>query len=320
MVNYFLKSIIMAAGITLSFASAFANTEDLAGSLANTPLTLTPKEINKLEHYFKGGQSTFENDTLPEHVVWHQTPIEIILPIYKERQINFGTPIQFGYDKSILTDEMLKIQNNDGVLYLTAKKVFTTQRVEVKLVTSGKMVLLNLSAQKNASNTPLDIVIQQKELNDIEKPMTENLNQPHDNDTDNLKLTPVTLMRFAIQALYAPKRLLVQPSHIFRVPMRTHKTFNLFLDNSVLAMPLASWRGDNFFVTAVLLRNNLSQALALDPRTLCGKWQASSFFPHRQLMARGQQSDSTTVFLVSNQAFAESLKQCEIAGEFVHGK
>lgn len=120
-------------------------------------------------------------------------------------------------------------------------------------------------------------------------------------------ITPITLTRFAAQQLYAPERLLTPSQDIYRVPMHTKKTVDLVMDGSITAMPLASWRGGNFFVTAILLRNNLPQVLSLKPEDLCGQWQTATFFPINQLTARGTVNDSTTVFLVSRRSFVESL-------------
>ena len=77
-----------------------------------------------------------------------------------------------------------------------------------------------------------------------------------------------------------------------------------------MALPLASWRGSDLFVTAVLLRNLLSQTISLDPHSLCGTWKAASFFPVAELAPRGNIKDTTTVFLVSKRPFADSLKEC----------
>jgi integrating conjugative element protein (TIGR03749 family) len=237
----------------------------------------------------------------------------VVLPVGKERMIGFPTAVSFGYDKSVLGDNLLSVQNNNGTLYLTARTAFTTQRVEVKCQDSGQIILLNLSAQANASNTPIDVVIAQTTT-------AAALSAPSATNTaDNQTTTPsftddtpsyVELTRFAVQQLYAPKRLLIQPPNIYRTPMHTQKTIPLFLDGSVAAMPLASWRGGNLTVTAVLLRNQLKQPNTLDARNLCGSWQSASFFPQTVLAPAGQRQDSTTVFLVADRVFSDVMQTC----------
>lgn len=280
---------------------AFA--EEKIPQLTTQELPLTQKQITKLKGLFKpssGGE--FQMETPHEHVIWNQTPIDVTLPINTERMVVFPTSIQFGYDKNSLGDDILKVQNNNGVLYFAAKKEFPVQRVQVKLNDSGKIILLNLSAKKDANNTPLDVVVSETNK-DVASNVTSDIGAsiPHDSQPSY-----VTLTRFAVQQLYAPKRLLVQPPNIFRTPMRTQKTVPLLLDGSVMAMPLASWRGGDLFVTAVLLRNLLQQPLKLDPRNLNGHWITTTFFPQTELAPRGDAKDSTTVFLVSNRPFAQS--------------
>lgn len=280
---------------------------------ATESLPLTQEQISKLQHLFPSSKDQVLNfQTIEhEHVIWQQKPIDIILPVGKERMIGFPGTVDFGYDKTVLSDDKLSVQNNNGTLYLVAKTEFSAQRVQVRCRDSGQIILLNLSAQKNMSNIPLDIVISDE--NKADDNVTNSSDAESIDNTSEIKhinITAVTLTRFAAQQLYAPKRLLVQPSSIYRVPMHTAKTVPLVLDGSVIAMPLASWRGGDLFVTAILLRNQLKQELTLDPRNLCGNWKTASFFPSSVLTTAGTESDSTTVFLVSNRPFAESMQIC----------
>jgi integrating conjugative element protein (TIGR03749 family) len=125
--------------------------------------------------------------------------------------------------------------------------------------------------------------------------------------TESPKISLIALTRFAVQQLYAPKRLLVTPPSIYRVPMHAYKSVDLVRDGSLMAMPLASWQGGDHVITAVLLRNQLPNPLTVRPQQLCGHWQTATIFPQATLGPRGEVTDSTTVFLVSHRSFAESL-------------
>jgi integrating conjugative element protein (TIGR03749 family) len=303
---------VMGLGLVFSLAEpVWAGTTDQA-------LPLTSKQITKLQHLFSPSTGTvpnFQSGPPHEHFVWQQTPIDVTLPVGKERMVSFPASVQFGYDKNALPDSALRIQNNNGVLYLFAKAEFATQRVQVRLSDSGQIILLNLSAQKGASNTPLDVIMAQPPAIITAPTATStasenNVISPLASSFPDDTLSYITLTRFAVQQLYAPKRLLVQPPNIFRTPMHTQKTAPLFRDGSVLAMPLTSWRGGNLTVTAVLLRNQLHQSFTLDPRNICGDWRATSFFPQTVLAPAGNKQDSTTVFLISNKSFADALHVC----------
>ncbi len=282
------------------------------------PLPLSSTEIKKLKRLFpikannNDAMPEFSNEVPHEHFVWKEAPLVIILPINKERMINFPEAIAFGYNKNNLPDSLLRVQNNAGTLYLLAKAPFATQRVAVRLAQTGKIVLLDISAQKAADTTPIDVIL--PEIHPAadalsQAKITEN-DQNHSEYIDKASINEITLMRFAVQQLYAPKRLLTQPNGIYRTPMHAPKIVPLLRDGSAMAMPLASWRSGDRTITAILLRNTLKQVLTLDPRVLCGAWQAATFYPRHVLAPAGTPGDSTTVFLIANQSFSNVLKSC----------
>jgi len=119
---------------------------------------------------------------------------------------------------------------------------------------------------------------------------------------------PVSLTRFAIQSLYSPERLISTPPGVYRTPMQTDKGVPLFYGASVEARPLASWRSEQLFVTAVSIRNLLNKPIHLKYQQLIGQWQTAAFYPSANLPARSSHN-STTVILVSDHPFQESLNQ-----------
>jgi integrating conjugative element protein (TIGR03749 family) len=72
----------------------------------------------------------------------------------------------------------------------------------------------------------------------------------------------------------------------------------LLLNLPVSAEVLASWRLEDFWVTAVKLTNTDSRSLVLDPRDLQGNLFAATF-QHRSLGAAGDSTDTTVVYLVT---------------------
>lgn len=240
-----------------------------------------------------------------QQITWKLIPIEIALPVGKERMITFPAPIELGYDKLVLPEDTIRVQNNNGALYLLAKKIFPTQRVAIRMAESGKIILLDLTPKEGSDVTPIDIVAEGASIHP----------QQSTAKTDDAALDGtinyMTLTRFAVQQLYASKRLLTSPGYIYRTPMHTKKTVLLLRDGSAIAMPLASWRSENTTVTAILLRNVLKQALTLDPRSLCGKWQAATFYPRDVISPAGTPTDSSTVFLITQQPFSHALLECK---------
>jgi integrating conjugative element protein (TIGR03749 family) len=202
----------------------------------------------------------------------------------------------------------LRVQNNNGTLYFLAKKPFALQRVVAKL-RQGTMILLDITAEPNADITPLEIVLSK---NDQKESLSASVTAVSDQmeNTPIQRVNYVELNRYAVQRLFAPKRLLKESHHIYRVPMRTKKTVPLMLDGSIVAMPLVSWRSGDITITAVMIRNHLQQPLILDPRRLCGDWLSATFYPRNQLTPEGTATDSTTVFLMAKQPFHQALQLC----------
>jgi integrating conjugative element protein (TIGR03749 family) len=233
----------------------------------------------------------------PQHIVWDKTPINVILSVGVERMVSFPTSVKFGYDTSEIPAGALRVQNAGGTLYLLAKQSFNATRVQVML-NDGKIILLNLSAQKNADTVPLDIVLQM--------PSDISVNNPD----VSTSFDAVTLTRFAFQQLYAPERLLNNPQGIARVAMHIPEVVGIIEPSNIIAMPLISWRGGDNYVTAILLRNETQSSITINEKALCGDFVSSSFYPAKTLASQGSLGDSTTLVVVTEEPIATSLNRC----------
>lgn len=268
------------------------------------PLTLSPTEMAKLSHFFPSDES--------QPVIWDKKPIAIVLPIGKEKLVTFSETVEFGVNHTELPTATLKVQNNNHTLYFTAHIAFPSQRVYVKLVESGKIILLDIAAKPEASTTPITVETLNPVPNATVTSAEKNTVTAHDKTikSPSKTVSRVALVRYATQQLYAPQRLLRQDPRIFRVAMQAYPVEPLLLDGSALAQPLASWRTSHYFVTAVLVRNQLAHSQTLDPRNLCGSWVAASLFPRNRIAEKGNTRDSTTAFLISHEPFGEALRAC----------
>ena len=79
----------------------------------------------------------------------------------------------------------------------------------------------------------------------------------------------------------------------------------LYHGGAVEGVPLVAWRANGLYVTAVKLTNRTEQALTLDPRNLRGTWLTATFQHHR-LFPKGDEADSTAVYLISARQFGIS--------------
>jgi integrating conjugative element protein (TIGR03749 family) len=241
-----------------------------------------------------------------QHVVWDKTPIHITLPLNQERQIQFPLAITI-VDSDL--DEHLDVVKNQDVLYLNALKEFTNKRLVVQLMPYGEVIVLTVSAKKEATDvTPIEVVVAARE--DEQEVASQGTEESAPDTAKASEFNPVLLTRYAIQSLYSPERLLITPPGIIRTAMRTHKHIALVNKASVLARPLISWQGGDLYVTAVELKNELKKEVEIKPTDLVGNWQTASFFPTNLLQPRGQK-DTTTVFVVSDRPFGEALSQIQ---------
>ena len=257
-----------------------------------------------------------------EHVVWERMPIEFIIPVGQERLLTFPGQVSFHNTDQSLTTDKISVLNNNGTLYIKAKKAFAPIRVPIVLKKTGAVILIDISAKSDTDDTPVAVVLRQNS-SDLEAATASDNETPKKQEKQKNSTAPInyiTLMRYAIQHLYGPERLMAEDMQINRTPMYTSKSVNLFYNSDVMAMPLISWRGGDLYVTAVLLKNlkekketketkkeKKEKKVILDPRKLIGDWLAASFYPTDFLTAKDTLHDRTTIFLISNSSFNEAL-------------
>lgn len=233
------------------------------------------------------------------HVVWRGVPIAISLPIGSERMVKFDEPVRLENHNPLLTTDKLQVQNNAGFLYFTAKAQFSPIRLAVVLTKSKQVVLLDIAGVNTGSAVPVEVVLPASPA------------RASGNPAAAKAVTEIGLLRYAVQTLYAPKRLMPTDTRIHRTPMMTTRSIRLFRTETVLALPLASWRGGRHYVTAVLVKNLTETPVILSPQWLTGHFSAVSFYPARTLAPAKTEGDRTTVFLLSDAPFHRALHQIQ---------
>ena len=244
------------------------------------------------------------NQVAYQHVLWDGIPISFSVPVGQERILKFPQPVTLHNTNASLTTDKVAILNNNGFLYVTAKKAFSSIRVPVVISGTGEVVLIDLSAKQSTNDTPVAVM-----LSDAERRTSSSPNNTTATVSQAQSITFVTMMRYAITHLYAPKRLVSDNPAIARAPMFTSRSVHLFEDGNVTAMPLVSWQGGDLYVTAILLKNRWSSRIVLDPRHIQGHWLAASFYPSNYVMPEGQLHDQTTLYLVSDRPFNDALNE-----------
>ena len=243
----------------------------------------------------------------PERVIWDARPIPVHVQRNHERIVHFPDEIRYWLPDSLQSKVSVIAAN--GVLYIRALETFPETRMRVQGLNDQQIFLLDVVANDAASvNQELIVMTQDSVLNRTDNRSPES--QPQD--------WRVRLTRFAAQALYAPERLLVGDNAIRRVPLDITHPIPLVRTGVIEATPIASWHGGGLTVTAVKLRNLQSHTLSLTfesskdnkaidlSRMIRGDWLTMTL-QHASLGQINQSEDTTTLYLVSQYPFIESL-------------
>ena len=250
-----------------------------------------------------------------ERIFWNKTPVSVALKTGRERLIHFPDRIRVKPPEDRTSDE-LKVSVVDNVVYLKALKNFKTGRMRVQAFNhtagsfdGGVIYLLDLSAHHRGGTEPIQIIDKAHST-----PTRTASAQASDAVTQGIpqaqsaaeKIDMVELVRYVAQQLYAPERLMQSHPAIYRTPLRIKSLKSLYRGGELHSTSLASWKGGGLYVTAVKLQNQTTRPLTLDPRLFRGQWRSRTL-QHTGLSRYHSETDTTTVYLVSDRPFHESL-------------
>lgn len=238
-----------------------------------------------------------------ETLEWKRLPLPIALNVGQERVIFVDRDVRIGVPAELT--EQLHIQSVDGAVYLKASAPFQATRLQLEDPKGGRLILIDVSARETANGAPplepLRIVVAEDHSAS---------SRGSDAASETAILTPksVLLTRYAAQSLYAPLRTIEPVPGIARVALNHRLMLDTLLAGMpLIARPLAAWRLDNEWVTAVLLTNSSSEERVLDPRILQGDFVAATF-QHHMLGPAHRATDTTVLYLVTRgHGLAESL-------------
>jgi len=228
---------------------------------------------------------------------WQRLPLSVPLLVSQERIVFIDKNVRVGVPASVAG--RLRVQSAGGAVYLRASEPIEPTRLQLQDADTGALILLDISARAAKAGEP--------ELEPVR--IVESEATP-DNMVPSSRQTPiaVVLTRFAAQNLYAPLRTVESVPGIMRVNLRRDMKLDTLLPTlPVQATPLAAWRLENQWVTAVRLTNTSDSEIALDPRLLQGDFLTATF-QHATLGAHGTPEDTTVVYLVTlGSGLAQSL-------------
>ncbi|MFC6298122.1 TIGR03749 family integrating conjugative element protein [Pseudomonas sp. CCM 7893] len=260
---------------------------------------------------------------------WDRIPLALPLIVGQERIVFVDQNVRVGLPRNLV--DKLRVQSTGGALYLLAKEQIEPTRLQLQNMSTGEIMLVDIIATAGKPNQtapePVKIIAEESPSSRYGQA------NAHSKRTNTRPATPigvsseqyaeeekeppaprretplpVVLTRYAAQMLYAPLRTLEPVDGVAQVNLKRGLDLTTLLPTlPVAASALGSWRLDEYWVTAVKLRNTSVQHLPLDPRDLMGDFVTATF-QHPYLGAKGDASDTTTVYLVTRgHGLAESL-------------
>ncbi|MDZ4020630.1 TIGR03749 family integrating conjugative element protein [Pseudomonas sichuanensis] len=246
-----------------------------------------------------------------ELLQWDRIPMAIPLIVGQERIVFVDQNVRVGMPSQLTG--LLRVQSTGGAVYLLASQEIPPTRLQLQNVATGEIMLVDIAAtpaaEGQAKLEPAKIVpgmppathygdsapARSSARRSSAPEQEEDVAPAPRQETP----VPVALTRYAAQMLYAPLRTVEPVAGITQVRVDRRLDLSTLLPViPVEASVLGAWRLDNSYVTAVKLRNLSAQQVTMNPAELMGNFTTATF-QHPYLGARGNASDTTTLYLVT---------------------
>lgn len=254
-----------------------------------------------------------------EYIEYSNKPITIQLHEGEERTIQFGDHVAVGVTPKQEAQGLFRAQSAQGALHILPRKTFERERIQVKRLGDGKIVLIDLvSIEANKKvQTPLeDIRIyvgnEAKELpKDIEAANEEASGETNATLKEVEPITPITLTRHLAQKLYAPERLHKIMPGISEVSLNEvlHKDVRAFKGINrakTTVRPILAYRSGNLYATALLVSNTGNMPVQLNYLDINLPFTHATY-QHHKLTPNGQAGDRTVLYVINERPLSETL-------------
>ncbi len=242
------------------------------------------------------------DDGVAQHVVWNKVPITVSLRVGQERRITLPSRMRIAVPPDL--SRKLALLLVDDTAYVTATASFEKIRLIAEDPVRGMVLLMDVSASKTGGDvSPVTIHLPNADANRREEATARNATS-----TSEESAAPdyVALTRFAAKQIYAPRRLATDLPGVATVGYPSVSIKGLYRLGNLDARAIGAWRSESLYVTAVKLTNLGVTPLELDPRDVRGAWVTISF-QHGRLLAKGDEADTTVMYVVSEAPFESSL-------------
>lgn len=232
-------------------------------------------------------------------------PVTIQLTQGEERTIQFGDHVQVGVTKGQQIKKLFRLQSAQGAVFIKPYKVFDKQRITVKRITDGRVILLDLVSEKGKKGDKEreKVKILLKDENVVVDPQVQQPVHQH------MVITPVDLTRYASQRLYGPSRLHNDVMGISSVSMGVKSSIRLFKGENkyrTYSMPVVAYQGGGHYLSGIHVKNVSNSPVKLDYLDLNLPFTHATF-QHHTLAPNGTPGDSTVLYLIAVKPLKETL-------------
>jgi integrating conjugative element protein (TIGR03749 family) len=242
-----------------------------------------------------------------ERVKWEQgQEIGVELKVNVERKIIFPEKVRFAVKARYANQ--FKHSLIDNMMYITPVVEFT-EKLTVQGLDSGRFYVLQASVSEGAVKASDDLVIHISDTNNVPEQGARNGNRLPFKAPE---LTPMDLVQYAAQSLYAPSSELIEPTPgVRRVVVKQRALANLYRGGALQSEVLASWTGGGLYVTALKLVNISTQPVTFEPCRIRGDFYSAT--PQfKYAMPAGHKKDFTVVYLLSEKPFDVAVQSREL--------
>jgi len=252
---------------------------------------------------------------LAEEIIHYKNrPVTIQLVEGEERSIEFGSHVQVGLTRGQQEGALFRVQSAQGFLHIKPNETFPEQRIQVRRVSDGRVILLDLISEKRtpdaiAALEPVKILLEKDNVVEGQTYEEAVSGEAGEGIADAPVITPVELVRYASQRLYGPPRLHRDIPGITDTPLGVNAFIKLFQGENkykTSVKPIVAYRGGPYYLCALYIKNISNAAIKLDYLDINLPFSTATF-QHHTLQRNGIPGDSTVLYLVSEEPLKSTL-------------
>jgi len=246
-----------------------------------------------------------------EIVHYDNTPISINLQTGVERTIQLGDHVQVGVSPQQEMQRLFRVQSAQGAVHILPNKDFDAQRIQLRRMTDGQIILVDLVASAPAEGIePLEDVRIYVQGED-ELPKSESDIAQVNTPAKSSPVTAITLTRYAAQRMYAPARLhrddpRISTANLSELHGKAVRAFKGIAGVHTEITPVIAYRAGNLQLAALLVRNTAQTEVKLNYLDVNIPFSHVTY-QHHSLKPAGQPGDRTIMYVVNDRPLSETL-------------